>query len=661
MIFQQHLKIIDFTMVRKMNKTYTKFAADFETTVYEGQTTTEVWSAAVAQIDGEFSCVWNSIDAMFNFVENYPGNVLLYFHNLKFDGEFILSYYLGKRKFKNAAIDETVSVSWLRDQDMANKTLKYVISDMGAWYMILIKTKDKFIEIRDSLKLIPFSLKVAGDSFKTEHRKLSMEYKGLRKAGGTITPEEEKYILHDVLVLKECLQYMFNAGHTDLTIGSCCLKEFKKGYKEKFSEDFPRLTQFEIDKQLYGASNVDQYIRRSYRGGWCYLKSGEENIMQENGCVFDVNSLYPSVMLAESGSWYPYGKPHMWTGNFIPDMAQGINKFYYIRLKCRFWLKENYLPFVQIKGNPFYDGTEMLETSDIRIAKYDKVHNRIIRSNKFAQKYIGLDKQTHEAEVIITLSCVDFALFLEHYYVEYEILDGVWFYAQQGVFDDYISKYRKIKEESTGGVRTIAKLFSNNLYGKMAASDISSFRFANYSDEDNMIHYRTIFAREKKPGYIPIGAAITSYARNFTIRAAQLNYDNFVYADTDSMHLKCTPDKAIGIRIDSKKYCCWKNESVWDKAIFVRAKTYCEHIKKDDGYEWDIKCAGLPQRSKDMFLLSIGEEGITTQPNTWAEKEFVAEHHEITDFKPGLSIPGKLLPKRFPGGVVLMETSFKIT
>ena len=73
-----------------MKREYTKFAADFETTVYEGQTSTEVWSAAVAQIDGEFSCVWNSIDSMFSFVENYPGNVMLYFHNLKFDGEFIL-------------------------------------------------------------------------------------------------------------------------------------------------------------------------------------------------------------------------------------------------------------------------------------------------------------------------------------------------------------------------------------------------------------------------------------------------------------------------------------------------------------------------------------------------------------------------------------------
>ena len=644
-----------------MKREYTKFAADFETTVYENQTFTEVWAGAVAQIDGEFNHVWNNIDTMFKFIENYPGNVLLYFHNLKFDGEFILSYYFGKRKFKNAAVDNVTSIEWDRDFDMPNHSLKYIISDMGAWYMILIRTKNKYIEIRDSLKLIPFSLKVAGDSFKTEHRKLSIEYKGLRKAGGVITPEEEQYILHDVLVLKECLQYMFHAGHTDLTIGSCCLKEFKALHSYEYKVDFPNLTEVALDRDVYGADNVDAYIRRSYRGGWCYLKSGEQNIMQTNGCVYDVNSLYPSVMLSESGSWYPYGKPHMWKGDYIPDEAEGNNKFYYIRIKCRFWLKDNYLPFIQIKGNPFYDGTEMLETSDIRVIKYDKIHERFEKSNKFAQRYIGLDKQEHTADVTITLSCIDFGMFLEHYYVDYEILDGVWFTARQGIFDDYITKYRKIKEESTGGVRTIAKLFSNNLYGKMAASDISSFRYAEYSDVDNMVHYRTIFARDKKPGYLPVGAAITSYARCFTISAAQRNYDNFVYADTDSMHLKCAPDKVEGIRIDDKKYCCWKNESVWDKAIFVRAKTYCEHIKEGDTYVWDIKCAGLPQRSKDMFLLSIGEQNITTKPVTWAEKEFVEEHHDITDFKPGLSIPGKLLPKRFPGGVVLMETSFKIT
>ena len=643
-----------------MNREYTKFAIDFETTVYENQTSTEVWSAACAAIDTDFTHVWNNIDDFFKFFEQYPGNILLYVHNEKFDGEFILHYYLGVRKYTNAFLytnDKTDGV-WIEEKAMRNKTIQYVISDMGAWYKIIIRTHDKFIEIRDSLKLIPFSLAVAGKSFETEHRKLTMEYTGKRHAYGEITPEEKQYIIHDVLVLKECLQYMFRAGHEKLTIGCCCLSEYKTIYtKKKYNNDFPNLYDFGLDKNEYGAENADQYIRRAYRGGWCYVKKDRQRKPQYNGCVYDVNSLYPSVMLSESGSFYPYGKPHFWKGNYIPDECRlQINKYYYLRIKCRFWIRKNHLPFIQTKTNPFYHKTESLETSDI----YDD------KTGKYVSEYIDMDGKKHVADMILTMSCIDFALMLEHYYVEYEVLDGVYFDAMQGIFDDYITKYREMKENAPNkGIRTLAKLLSNNLYGKMATSMDSSFRLAEYCAADDMIHFRTIAAQDKRPGFIAVGAAITSYARNFTIRAAQENYKYFCYADTDSMHLACAPDKVRNIKIDNKKYCAWKNESVWDKAIFIRQKTYCEHIKTETGYQWDIKCAGLTQRSKDLFLLSIGEtpepiDGKMTKPGNDREREFVAAPRTIEDFDVGISIPGKLIPKRFPGGVVLMETDFTI-
>lgn len=44
-------------------------------------------------------------------------------------------------------------------KDMPNDSFNYSISNMGQWYRITIKTNHKIIEIRDSLKLIPFSVK----------------------------------------------------------------------------------------------------------------------------------------------------------------------------------------------------------------------------------------------------------------------------------------------------------------------------------------------------------------------------------------------------------------------------------------------------------------------------------------------------------------------
>lgn len=70
------------------------------------------------------------------------------------------------------------------------------------------------------------------------------------------------------------------------------------------------------------------------------------------------------------------------------------------------------------------------------------------------------------------------------------------------------------------GIRTVAKLYSNNLYGKQAASTISSYKVAMLKP-NGVVGFFTVTENEKTPGYIACGAAITSYARNFTITAAQ--------------------------------------------------------------------------------------------------------------------------------------------
>ena len=98
---------------------------------------------------------------------------------------------------------------------MFSKTFQYSISDMGQWYQIKIKEGRNFIELRDSLKLLPFSVKKIGKSFGTKHKKLDMEYTGLRYAGCPITPEEEQYIKNDVLVVKEALEKCSQKGTTN--------------------------------------------------------------------------------------------------------------------------------------------------------------------------------------------------------------------------------------------------------------------------------------------------------------------------------------------------------------------------------------------------------------------------------------------------------------
>lgn len=663
------------------------FVGDFETTVYEGQKRTDVWASALTQcFDKKDEVkVFASLPETYNYISRrFNEDIIIFYHNLKFDGSFWLSYLHERGDFKEAYNEKDGLLiyegtrferklpqgEFLPDDKMPKGSFKYLVSDMGAWYTITIKRHDgKIIELRDSLKLIPCSVAKMGQDFKTKHQKTDIEYTGFRKPGGVITDVEKEYIANDVLVVKEVLETMFTQGHKRLTIGSCCMREYKDmigdfpKYDSRYDQLFPKLEYMNIDANIYGDDTVDAYIRRSYHGGWCYVKDTIAGEPIKGGVTADVNSLYPSVMSGESGNRYPIGQPTFFQGEEeFRKIEQKPELYYYIRVRTRFYLKDGYLPFIQIKRNKLYKSTEMLKTSDV----YDK---RTGKYHKYLRDYKTGEVKTTTVEV--TFSKTDWELVQEHYNLEETvILDGCWFHTSIGIFDPYINKYKKIKETSSGAIRSIAKLFLflNNLYGKLAAGTNSSFKHLVF-DKLGVPHEEIIFENGKEAGYIADGAAITSYARAFTIRAAQKNYKVFCYADTDSLHLNCKPEEVVGIEVHPTKFLCWKLESFWDEGRFIRQKTYAEHVTHEDEKKlenpyWNVKCAGLPDKCKKLLIWSI--EGVDKIPEkeynklSQKEKDFVAVKRTIEDFKSGLVIPGKLLPVHIPGGVVLADVDYTL-
>ena len=654
------------------------YACDFETTVSNDtkhQESTEVWSACFCEVGTEDAIIMGSISQFMNyFLQVEQNDCILYFHNLKFDGSFILDWLYHNHKYNEASQGdiEKGTFSFLPKNQMSCYSYSYLISSMGQWYSITIKAKNHTVTIKDSLKLMPLSLVEVGKAFKTKHQKLEMEYKGDRHANCDISKEEEDYIKNDVYVMSEALQFMFDEGHTKMTIGACCMSEYKNIFKNtelgiinSWEEIFPNMKEIELDEKIFGSYNADEYIRKSYRGGWCYLVKGKENKVFKNGVTADVNSLYPSMMHSESGNYYPVGKPCFWKSNEIPKEAQGKNKYFFVRFKCRFKIKEGFLPFVQIKGNWLYKPNEMLETSDI----YDT------ETDSYVSEYIVNGKVFSTIQTL-TMTQVDYKRFRDFYNVfDFEILDGCWFYAQIGIFDDYINKYKEIKQKSKGAMRTLAKLFLNNLYGKLATSDNASYKVA-YLKEDGVIGFNTVESHEKNTVYIPCGSAITSASRDFTIRTAQANYygkdkDGFIYADTDSIHCNVSRETLNNVPIHESDFCKWKLESFWDNAIFVRQKTYIEHITHEDEKPIDkpyynIKCAGMPKRPKQLLEMSLsgvkeiqdGDKIIKAENKE--EEEFIKTKRELTDFKIGLKVPSKIRPKRIKGGVLLVDCVYNL-
>lgn len=601
------------------------YACDFETSVYDGQEKTEVWASGFCQLGNhENMKVWNNIDDFMRWGLSLNGKSLLYFHNLKFDGSFIVNWLLAHEyEFYHGKIS-----------DMRNNQFSATISNMGQWYKINLPCKKGrgSVEIRDSLKILPFSLRKLTNDFDVKHKKLELEYTGERHAGYIMDETERAYFENDLLGLAEVLEEIFARGVDALTIGSECLKEYKNTFDiNDYKLLFPDLTEYETPE----GETVENFCRASYRGGWCYVNPIHKKKLENMGYTLDVNSLYPSRMHSESNCYYPVGKPYIITENisdWIRTQGTMQDVYYFVRLECIFNIKKNHLPTIQIHNNKMYNPRQYQTTSRTKGNKYYYDSNGNIVTN-------GL--------VVLTLTKTDFELMQRQYNITHlRYIEVVAFQAVKGIFDIYLNRYRELKLNATNKVdRTLAKLYMNNLYGKMATSTDSSYKVPYL--ENGILKFNEITEFEKQAGYIAIGSAITAYAREFTITSAQANYFDFCYADTDSIHCIGKPENAKGVILHDKKFNCWKCENIWFHGWFVRAKSYIEMNDIDD---YLIKCAGMPENCKQLLAKQFRRNDPRLQ---------CCGYENLTAFQEGICVNGKLLAKQIKGGVLLVPTTFK--
>jgi hypothetical protein len=76
---------------------------------------------------------------------------------------------------------------------------------------------------------------------------------------------------------------------------------------------------------------------------------------------------------------------------------------------------------------------------------------------------------------------------------------------------------------------------------------------------------------------------------------------------------------------------------------------------------YNVKCAGMPDKSKNLFIQSMNRRCIKGNKGyTKEEFMFLAKHRELEDFKIGLRVSGKLTPKRVKGGIILIDTTYEM-
>ena len=560
------------------------YTADFETTTDPQDC--RVWSWGTYNIYNEEFRYSLSIHSFFKHVFKKPSATKFLFHNLKFDGSFLLDYLL-KNDFEH-----------VETRKLEHRQFTTLIDGKNTFFSLSVKWKNRQYYFMDSLKVIPLGIERIPKAFGLDVLKGNIDYDKTRPVGYKPTKIEVEYLKHDVVIAGKALRYFYDQELKKMTQASNAFNFYSKLIgKKRFERLFPVL-------DLY----TDELLRFSYRGGWTYVKDDVQGYDIDEGIVYDVNSLYPWVMRYKK---LPYGEPIYYRGQYITDTLYDL---YVQRLRCQFELKPGKLPMLQIKGQKGFSAREYA-------------------------------KDSRGEDVELTLTSVDLKLFrecYELYNVQYH--DGWKFKSSNKMFTDYVDHWTEVKiksqEEGNEGMRSIAKLMLNALYGRFALNPNVSSKIP-YLDDAGVVQFETVQQEPRAPIYLPVATFITAYSREKTISAAIQEYDRFCYADTDSIHLKGR--EVADIDIHPSKLGAWKEEYQFKKARFVRAKSYIEVLDDDTSH---VACAGLPHRCHTYITYDNFKNGLE-----------VPESFLIDD----KSVNGSLKLKRVSGGSVLIPRTYKLT
>ena len=208
---------------------------------YERETTTDpkdcrVWAFGVVEVGNTQNFYWGK--TLDEFMERFLTKDChtCYFHNLKFDGEFILHWLL------------TNGYTWVKEKKEAqDKTFTTLISDMGQFYTIDIYKKwDKTnrnqiaLHLIDSLKILPLSVKEIAGAFKMSIQKTEIDYDKIRPVGYEMDETEREYLYNDCAIIAKALENQFQQGLKKLTQASNAFHDYKERVgKKQYAAWFP--------------------------------------------------------------------------------------------------------------------------------------------------------------------------------------------------------------------------------------------------------------------------------------------------------------------------------------------------------------------------------------------------------------------------------------
>lgn len=513
-------------------------------------------------------------------------STIVYFHNLKFDGSFIM-YYLLSHGFKISDMKE----------DM---TIKPLITDRLVWYTFTVyKNRQRYV-FRDSAKKIIGDLRTAAVDFGLPIRKGEIDYRLHRDEGYVPTEEEVDYIHHDTEIMSDILEYYYENGMGSITNATDALKAYKNIINEKyFNHLFPILPK-----------SIDDFIRKSYKGGFCYLNPEHFDKDLTKVYCYDVKSMYPTVMANDE---LPFGIPQYYTGHYLNDEKYPL---YICHIRACFDLKEGHIPSIQTKS--------------------------------FMTIKLNYIRSSNGQIMDLTLTSVDYERFLNDYYIyDIEFIDGFKFRSSKELFREYVEKYFNLKESSTGARKQLYKIFLNSLYGKFAMNPEKAKAIPKWTDK-KLAFDKTDFIEEESI-YTAVASFITANARRRLLNGIYANLENFIYCDTDSMQL-LAPAKGVDL---GNKLGQWNIENgEYEDGDLTKPKTFITA-----GRYLGQKCYMLvgfnPKKDKAIELKKIAGAPLSVK------KSITLDNFRI-NFTSDKDAYPKFRVKQVKGGAVLVPTEFTI-
>ena len=513
-------------------------------------------------------------------------DVHIYIHNLEFDARKIPELFQDNR------------IIWEKCFIINNK-------------LATITTKHYIIH--DSFKLLPMSLAKLSKDFGVEHGKMDLwkevqetypnEYTDIVDFLDRCDIDDEvylKYLGYDVISLYEIIEILLDVSGVPLNqfvkkISTASLSRyiFKTGYKGKeFKNPFGNKTDYErlCTYKWHFDLETEEFIRCSYCGGRTEVFKPE---LIAGGFHYDVNSLYPYVMLRE----FPIGKPKMYS---IPEVAQEMFEN---------WMEEhNGLGFVSCS---VFIPPQHIPPLPVKMGKLVFPTGHVYGTFTFHELEYAIKK----CGVVVT-----------------EYREVCHFEHTYPIFKNFVETIYEIKEQGTTtgneALRTFGKLLMNVGYGytgmtrdKTKLEPITKLQEYLESGED-IVYINEELGYIEVPAnvtseYIQVQVAsyVTSYARLILLDALRKadSLGEVYYCDTDSIVCSARLPEDM---VDRVKLGMWDLEGTPLKGLFLKPKVYSEvHENKTT-----IKFKGISKDTQKNLSFDDYEmllEELETQKNDY--------------------------------------------